>query len=86
MENTAVDDIPPLKVGYNEGDNEEPAKKFIALWKSGANGNDAKAKLEYILNDCELTGRMIHGEGVHQSIVVFSPCVLKVVVLENINE
>ena len=37
------------------------AKDFVALWESGANDRAAQDKLESILGECELAGRMIYG-------------------------
>ena len=37
------------------------AKDFVQLWKSGANDKAAQDKLESILSECELAGRMIYG-------------------------
>eukprot|EP00581_Thalassiosira_minuscula_P003013 CAMPEP_0183743194 /NCGR_PEP_ID=MMETSP0737-20130205/65092_1 /TAXON_ID=385413 /ORGANISM="Thalassiosira miniscula, Strain CCMP1093" /LENGTH=256 /DNA_ID=CAMNT_0025978803 /DNA_START=791 /DNA_END=1561 /DNA_ORIENTATION=+ len=38
-----------------------PASQFLSLWQSGACDSDAHSRLDTILSQCPLSGRVIHG-------------------------
>jgi hypothetical protein len=58
--------IPQIKPGTSDDPAEPPtataATEFLALWRSGACDADAHAQLTALLEQCPLSGRMIHGK------------------------